>query len=119
MQPIVAERALLGESRDRVDVDDAERAGRNTVPAAVAGVGLNHDRIKLGAHDRAGRTNFEASRMHAVLAHVAHQQPAAVLAVFGELLDKFYMAPVDAVELARVVVAVAAQGILPPLVLGS
>jgi hypothetical protein len=46
-----------------------------------------------------------------VLAHVAHQEPAAVLAVLSELLDELHVTPVNAVEAARVVVAVAAQGV--------
>src|SRR4029077_20918060 len=45
----------------------------------------------------------------AVLAHVAHHQPAAVGAVLAELLDELHMAPVDAGESPGVVVASARQ----------
>src|SRR6266446_10806332 len=45
-------------------------------------------------------------RSHAVLAHVAHHEPAAVVRAV-ELLDELDVPPVRAVELARVVVAVA------------
>ena len=62
-----------------------------------------------------------------MLADVAHHQPAAVLAVLGELLDELDVPPVDAVELRGVVVAVAAQrvhaavgaGQLVPLLAGD
>jgi hypothetical protein len=43
-----------------------------------------------------------------MLADVAHQQPAAVLPFFSELLDELDVTPVDAVETARIVVAVSA-----------
>src|SRR4030095_13802639 len=87
------------------------RAGRNTVSAAITGVRLNNDRIEFGPNDRVSWADLEASRLDAVLAHIAHQQPATVLAVFSELLDEFDMAPMNAVESARVVIAVAAQGV--------
>src|SRR5262249_24714536 len=44
-----------------------------------------------------------------MLADVAHQQPAAVFPILRELLDELDVAPVNAVELARVVVTVATQ----------
>src|SRR5206468_12869786 len=44
----------------------------------------------------------------AVLAHVAHHEPAAVVGTL-ELLDELHMAPVSAVEPPRVVVAVPAH----------
>jgi hypothetical protein len=43
-----------------------------------------------------------------MLAHVAHHEPAAVLTVFRELLYELDMTPVDAIEPAGVVIAVAA-----------
>src|SRR5262245_44173214 len=46
-----------------------------------------------------------------MLTHIAHQQPAPVLAVLRELLDEFDVAPVNSVELACVVVTVAAQSV--------
>src|SRR5207248_8848468 len=67
--------------------------------------------------DGAGRTHFQAPRLDAVLAHVAHHQPAAVIWTL-ELLDEADVPPMDAVEPAGVVVAVSGQ--LPdPAVLGG
>src|SRR5260370_42465032 len=99
----------MGGARERVGCDEAKRECRNTISAAVADVRLNDDGIELGPYNRARRANFEASCADAVLAHIAHQEPAAVLAVFSELLDEFDVAPMDAVKPARVVVAVAPQ----------
>src|SRR6266550_535960 len=116
LEPVVAERALLGGARYRIDVDHAERTRRDAGPASVADVGLNHHRVELGADDRAGRAHLQASCLDAVLAHVAHHQPASVVGSL-ELLDEPDVPPVDAVQLAGVVVAVAGE--LPdPAVLG-
>src|SRR5262249_42662266 len=112
LHPIVTERALLRGARNRVDFNDAERAGCNAVAAAVAGVRLNDDGIELGPDNRARGADFEASRVHAVFADIAHKQPAAVFPVIGELLDKFHVTPVDTVEPARVIVAIAAERVL-------
>src|SRR5215475_8745498 len=46
-----------------------------------------------------------------MLAHIAHEEPAAVLAVLRELLNELDVAPVNSVELTRVVVAIAAQSV--------
>src|SRR5438874_4199231 len=116
LEPVVAERALLGRARYRIDVDHAERTRGDAGPTSVADVGLDHDGVELGADDRAGRAHLQASRLDAVLAHVAHHQPAAVVRTL-ELLDEADVPPVDAVQLAGVVVAVAGE--LPdPAVLG-
>src|SRR5437867_9100405 len=45
-------------------------------PAPVAHVRLDDHRVELGPNDGAGRTHLEASGLDAVLAHVAHHQPA-------------------------------------------
>src|SRR5881392_540749 len=108
LETVITEGALLRRARNRVDVDDAERTGGDARPAAVAHVGLDHDRVELGADDGTGGTHFQAARLDAVLAHVAHHQPAAVVRTL-ELLDESDVAPVDAVEAPGVVVAVAAQ----------
>src|SRR5207249_6262254 len=57
--------------------------------------------------------------MNAVFAHIAHEEPAAVLSVLSELLNKLHVTPVDSVELARVVVAVAAQSVQPAVGAGK
>src|SRR5256884_1016460 len=108
LQPVVAQRALLGRAGHRIDVDHAERARRDAGPASVAHVGLDHHGVDLGANDRTGGTHLQAARLDAVLAHVAHHQPAAVVGPL-ELLDEADVPPVDAVQLAGVVVAVARE----------
>src|SRR5712691_1816856 len=105
LEPIVAQGALLCRARHRIDVDDAERAGGDTGATAVADVGLDHHRVELRADDGAGGTHLQAPRLDAVLAHIAHHQPAAVVGAL-ELLDEADVTPVDAVEAAGVVVAV-------------
>src|SRR5205807_1430298 len=94
--------------RHRVHVDDTERAGGDARPAAVADVRLDHDRVELSTDDGAGGTHLEASCLDAVLADVAHHQPAAVVGAL-ELVDEADVPPVDAVQLAGVVVAVAGE----------
>src|SRR5919106_833973 len=127
LQPVVAERALLRGARRWIGPDDPERAGPDAVAAAVAGVGLDHHRVELRPDDGAGRAHLETARPHAVLAHIAHQEPAAVGAIGRELLDEPHVAPVRAVEAPRVVVAVARErvdaavggGELVPLLAGD
>ena len=110
LQAVVAEGALHRRARDRVDLDHAEGAGRDAVAAAVADVGLDDDGVVLGADDGPGGTDLQAAGVDAVLADVAHQQPAAAGAILRELLDELDVPPVLAVELPRVVVGVAAEG---------
>src|ERR1700737_1902668 len=109
LQPVVTERALLRGVRDRVDVDHAERTGRNAVAASIASVRLNDDGVELGSDDRARRADFQAGGVDTVLADVAHEQPSTVLSVLGELLDELDVAPMDAIQPAGVVVAVPTQ----------
>ena len=77
LEPVVAERALGGAAVVVVAVDDAERARRDAVAAAVADVGLEHDGAELGADQRAGRARVEAAGVRAVLADVGHEHPVA------------------------------------------
>ncbi len=60
-----------------------------------------------------GGADLEAGRVDAVLADVAHHQPAPVGPVLAELLDELDVPPVDPVQPAGVVVAVAAHLVLP------
>src|SRR3989454_332099 len=108
LQAVVAQRAFLRRGGHGVDVYHAERAGGDTGPAAVADVRLDHDRVELRPDDGPRRAHLEAAGLDAVLAHVAHHQPAAVVGTF-ELLDEPDVPPVDAVEPPGVVVAVPAQ----------
>ena len=92
-EPVVAERALLGDAGDgffsgaltvapvwctsrRAPLDDAERAPRHAVAAAVADVVLHHHGAELGAEQRTGRAHVQAAGVGAVLADVRRHQPA-------------------------------------------
>ena len=78
--PVVAQRALVRAAVGLAPRDDAERAGRDAVAAAVADVVLDHHGAELGAHQRAGRAHVQAGGLGAVLAHVAGHQPAGAAA---------------------------------------
>src|SRR3546814_18465652 len=92
---------------------DAEGAGRYAIAAAVADVLLHDHGVELGAENRAGRAGFQTRRGVAVLAHVAHHQPAALqrrhslwpLAVTANLLAEAHVAPTRGGELAAVLVS--------------
>src|SRR6266545_5499297 len=103
---IVTEGALLRRARDYVHIDDAKGTAGDAGAAAVAHIRLDHHGVELGADDRAGRAHLDTAGLDAVLAHVAHHEPAAIVRAV-ELLDELDVPPVRAVELARVVVAVA------------
>src|SRR5256885_240983 len=110
LHPVVAEGAFLRRARYRIDVDDPEGARADAVAAAVAGVRLDDDGVELRPDDGARRAHLEAAGVDAVLADVAHHQPAPLASVRAELLDELHVTPVDAVEMASVVIAIAAQG---------
>src|SRR5882724_2708056 len=103
---IVTERALLRRARDHVHIDDAKGTAGDAGAAAVAHIRLDHHGVELGADDRASRAHLDTAGFDAMLAHVAHHEPAAVVRAV-ELLDELDVPPVRAVELACVVVAVA------------
>src|SRR5436309_3388281 len=103
---VVTERALLRRARDHVHIDDAKGTAGDAGAAAVAHIRLDYHGVELGADDRAGRAHLDTAGLDAMLAHVAHHEPAAVVRAV-ELLDELDVPPVRAVELARVVVAVA------------
>src|SRR5258706_11882206 len=109
LHAVVAERALLRGARHRVDVDHTERAGADAVTATVAGIRLDDDGVELGPDDGARRAHFETAGPQAVLADIAHHEPAPVATIRAELLDELHVPPVDAVETTGVVVAVAAE----------
>src|SRR3546814_6126778 len=73
---LVAERALMRLAVELIHGHDAEGAGRYAIAAAVADVLLHDHGVELGAENRAGRAGFQTGRGVAVLAHVAHHQPA-------------------------------------------
>ena len=103
-----------------------ERAGDDAVAAAVTDIGLDVDIPELVMEDGAGRAGFLAGRFLAVLADVAHHQPAAPVpaAVWGDLLDEGDVPPGRLREVTRVVVAMAREaqpigGQLVPLLTGD
>src|SRR5205085_12121990 len=82
LQPVVAERALPDasvllapeEGRRRIRrrrqmplVEHAERTGRHAVPAPVADVLLDDDRVELRPEERTGRADVQTRGMRAVL----------------------------------------------------
>jgi len=99
----------FGRCSRRVDVDDAEWARPDAISAAITDVGLDDHGVELGADDGAGRTDFEATRLDAMFAHITHHQPAADGTIFAKLLDERDMAPVDAIQASRVVIAIATE----------
>ena len=91
--PVVAERALLGDAlvghagmfvarcvggkrAVRTPFDDAERAAGHAGAAPVAHIGLHDDGAELGAEQRPGGAHVQAAGVRAVLAHVRRHQPA-------------------------------------------
>jgi hypothetical protein len=72
---------------------------------------LDDHRIEFGSDDCVGGADLETGGVHAVFTDIAHQQPATLTAIFGELLDKLYVTPVLAIETTGVVIAVAAKRI--------
>src|SRR5271156_5517800 len=130
---VVAERALVRMAIEVAARDDPERAGCDAIRAAVANVALDVDVRELVIDDGARRARVLARGRHAVLADVAHHQPAIGPApvqqlveshflarcsgvgeigvsgpsIRGELLDEFHMSPGRSGELDRVIVAVA------------
>src|SRR5207237_7407742 len=97
LQPVVAQRAFVRLAVVDVQLDDAERTRRNTVPAAVADVLLDHHSTELRSKQGPSRARFQAAGASAVFAYIAHHQPVALerlhlcysyAAVVCELFDK-------------------------------
>ena len=82
-EPVVAHGALERPAVVGALLDDAVRAGRHAVAAAVADVLLDDDGAELGAEQRSGRADVEAGGVRAVLAHVRGHQPAQLAASVG------------------------------------
>jgi hypothetical protein len=109
LQTVVAQGALLRGIRRRVKIDDAKRARPDAILSAIADIRLDDHAVEFGTDDGAGRTDFEATRLHAMFAHVTHHQPAADGMIFAKLLDELDMAPVNAIQALGVIVAIAAE----------
>src|SRR3954451_1041687 len=67
--------------------DDAERAGGNTVPAAVADIILDVNVGIFIVNNRAGRTCQLAWGLRTMLTDVAHHQPAPALWLLKQRLQ--------------------------------
>src|SRR5262249_40949135 len=111
LEPVVAEGALVGGARPLTEADHPVGAGRDAVPAAVAGLLLDEDCVELGADDRVCWADLQAGRVLAVLADVRHHEPGLTVADCGGSrqragLDELDMSPVFGVQLAGVVEAV-------------
>src|SRR5262249_30422086 len=76
---VVAERALVGMAVERAPRHHAEGTGGHAGRAAVADVGLDEDVLELRVDDGARRARLLAGSGDAMLADVAHHQPAPVL----------------------------------------
>src|SRR5262245_29990720 len=85
---VVAECALVGMAVERASRDHAEGTRGHTGRAAVADVGLNEDVLELVVDDGARRARLLTRRGDAVLADVAHHQPAPVLRLVEQSLER-------------------------------
>src|ERR1700761_4041496 len=118
---VIAERAFVRMSADLAASDDAERAGRYAARATVTDVSLDINILKLILNNGAGRASLVARGRQAMLAVVAHHEPAVegrlvghrvqgskhAWRFVGELLNEFHMAPGCRRQLIRIVIAVA------------
>src|SRR5271154_4080063 len=101
--------------------DHAEWAGRYAARATVANVSLNIYVLKLILNNGAGRASLMARGRQAMLAVVAHHEPAVKRRLVGdraegsklawrfdgELLNEFHMAPGGRRQLSRIVITIA------------
>jgi len=117
LQPIVAQGAFMRLAVLQTDIDNAKRASRHAITAAIANVLLNDDSVELGAEKRPGRASFETRGRRAMLADIAHHQPIALegghfgraLAILGDVLDEMNMPPGGRREVAGIVITGPAQ----------
>ncbi len=73
---VIAERAFVRMTAHVAASDDAERAGRYAARATVADVSLNINVLELILNNGAGRASLMARGRQAMLAMVAHHEPA-------------------------------------------
>ena len=85
---VVTKCALVRVAVEVAPGDDPERAGRDAVRAAVADVALNVNVLKFVINDSTGGARVLARGGHAVLAHVAHHQPATGPAPVEQLVER-------------------------------
>src|SRR5699024_12404795 len=70
LQPVVAQRAFVRAAVLFAQIDDAVRAGRYAVAAAVTNIVLNDHRAEFAAENRTRRAHIQTGGMCAVFAHV-------------------------------------------------
>src|ERR1700722_2146138 len=108
---VVAQRAFVRMASHFAASDHAERAGGNAARATVANVRLNINVLEFILNDGAGGASLMARSGQAMLAMVAHHEPAVESRLarrfHGELLNKFYVPPGGRRQLRRIVVAIA------------
>src|SRR5579871_1243448 len=73
---VIAKRAFPGPAIFSVKINHAKGARRDAIAAAVADVRLNIDIAKFVADNRAGGAGIHTAGMLAMLAYIAHHQPA-------------------------------------------
>lgn len=101
--PIVAEGALGGCSRSGIDMDHVEGTGRHAMLIPVADMFVDENEALFVPVDGLRWTGFEARRVRAMLAGVAHKKPKRIpLLICG--LDEFHLFPSLAGELGRILI---------------
>src|SRR5205807_3369214 len=105
--PVIAKRALMCAAVRLVTIEHSKGTGRHAVTATVTDVLLHINISEFIVDDRSRRARFLTRRLHTVLAHVAHHQPAIALHVMTELLDESNVSPRRVRKHGRVVIAVA------------
>src|SRR5256884_7974701 len=105
--PVITERAFVGTAVRLVTIEHSKGTSRHAVTAAVTDVLLHINISEFIVDDRSGRARFLTRRLHTVLAHVAHHQPAITLHFMTELLDESHVSPRRVRKHRRVVIAVA------------
>ena len=104
---VITERALMCAAIRLVTIKHSKGTRRHAVTAAITDVLLHVNISKFVVDDRSGRARFLTRRLHAVLAHIAHHQPAIALHFMTELLDESDVSPRGVRKHGRVVIAVA------------
>src|SRR5262249_31805921 len=87
-----SQRSVVGLPRQVTLVENAERARRDAVAAAVTDVLLHDDGAELGSEERAGRAGVEAPGVRAVLADVRLHEPAQGLRFQRHLVERSLVA---------------------------
>src|SRR5207237_10282019 len=104
---VITELAFMCAAVRLVSIQHSKGARRYAVTTTVADVLLYINISEFVVDDRSGRARFLARRLHAMLAHIAHHQPAIALHFVTELFDESDVPPSRVGKHGRVVIAVA------------